>query len=179
MKTDMIIKGIAKAALSASLLLGAMSSQALVITGIEMEVRSFDYSAFVEPTTVSEATAQFDAASFVCKTSISSFDNVGSSQSCGGPKTDIATLFTVTSYADEVINWEFGSDYGLVSFIYDSVGGALSTDSSDLWWANDWGNSDVWNFTTYDVGGMVTMNLLGFEHCCGGGMSLRYDDGSG
>ncbi len=177
----MIFKALTKTALSAALLLGAMSSQASVITAIDMEVRSFVYNDFgADPTTVTEAQTKFDAlTNVVCTTSISSFDNVGSYQSCGGPKRDVATLFTVDVNSTSSITWEFGADYGLASVIFtsnDSI--AELTDSSDLWWEYNWGHStDIVNFTTGV--GSYTVSFLGFEHCCGGGMSLRYDDGSG
>jgi hypothetical protein len=175
----MIFKVLTKAALTATLVLGAMSSQALVINSIEMDVRSFDYATFVEPTTLAAAKSTFNAlASDVCKTSINSFDNVGSYQSCNGPKRDVATLFTVDFYSEGETNWQFGADYGLASVIFTGDNGLVNNDSSDLWWGYNWGHDDVVEFST-DITGAGTLSFLGFEHCCGGGMSLRYDDGQG
>ena len=69
---------------------------------------------------------------------------------------------------DTVTDWQLGADWGR--------GGVLYAENyrlvpGDTWWAYNWNNPQVISFRTSGSG---RLGLLGFEGCCGGGMSLRY-----
>ena len=163
------------------MLLGALgpgsASADVMISDINLEVRNSTYVITGFESAI-DAYTQFLTGSVVCDTSIAAVDNVGSTQTCGGPGSDIATLISVTQDpgAGNVL-WEFGADWGRGGAVFETTfGSSLPNLVGDYWWAYDWNNSDVIAFSS---SGAFTLNLLGFEGCCGGGMSLRYSEDGG
>jgi len=177
---------IAKVGLVAfALMLSAAAAQATIISSINMEVRNSGYTVLGtdDPTSL---LAQFALGSSVCDVSLDALDLVGSSQTptCGGPTTNIATLFSLHIAQDGVVLFEFGADWGLggIAFLTSGTSGDTGALTDDYWWNLDWNNSDVIGFGVPATGsftGSYTLNLLGFEGCCGGAMSLRYSDDYG
>jgi len=157
-------------------LLGPLAANAdLIISDIGLDVHESTYviDGFDSATS---AYTQFLSETEVCSKSLTAVYKVGSVQSCGGPNGDISTLISVTFSADQLVLWDFGADWGRGGVIF-NVG--LPADQSpgtpyvgDYWWAYDWNHEDVISFGTVPVS--ITLGLLGFEGCCGGGMSLRY-----
>ena len=161
------------------LLLAGAAVQATTISSINMEVRRSGYTVLASDDPAS-LLAQFNLGSLVCDVSLSSLDMVGSNQTCGGPLTDIATLFSIDFSQDSATMWQFGADWGRggIAFLTNGGSGYLGPLTGDYWWALDWNNSDVIDFTI-NGSGSATLNLLGFEGCCGGAMSLRYSNDYG
>lgn len=171
-------------ALGTLLLLGTLgpglASADLLISDINLEVRNSTYTV-TSLDSAADAYNQFLTGSVVCDTSIAAVDNVGSSQTCGGPSTDIATLISLTLSHDQNILWELGADWGRGGTIFEMDYGSSTPDSpyvGDYWWGYDWNNGDVIPFESSGTFS-YTLQILGFEGCCGGGNSLRYslDDG--
>ena len=168
-----------------AMLLGT-AAHATIISSINMEVRDSTYSVLGtdDPTSL---LAEFASGGLVCDVSLDALSLVGSSQTCGGPTTNIATLFSIDITQSGVVLFEFGADWGRggIAFLTGGTGDEYGpyTPADNLWWALDWNNSDVIGFGVPASGsysGSYTLNLLGFEGCCGGAMSLRYsDDGGG
>lgn len=156
--------------------LASVTAQAdpVSIYSINMEVRTSTYVVSSTDTVFGDLLPEFhNNGSQVCDVSIGALDNVGSVQTCGGPNQNIATLFTIDFSQDSNTLWQFGGDWGNGGGVY-RVGQA--TVAEDIWWNYDWTNEDVIQFGT-DGGG--TLGLVGFEGCCGGGMSLRYSSDGG
>lgn len=170
----MKIKTLGILALLGSLAPGLASAD-LLISDINLEVRDSTY-VITNADTAADAYNQFLTGSVICDTSIAAVDNVGSSQTCGGSTTDIATLISVTLQHDQNVLWQFGADWGRGGTIFEMDYGSSTPDSpyvGDYWWAYDWNNTDVIEFASSGTFA-YTLQLLGFEGCCGGGMSLRY-----
>ncbi|MEM7763850.1 MAG: CCXG family PEP-CTERM protein [Pseudomonadota bacterium] len=149
-------------------------AQATIINTIDMTVRSSTYSVGADDS-IDHIESQFLAGNLICETSLTALDNAGSRQSCNGPRRNIATLFEVNFTQTGTTMWQFGGDWGRGGAVF-IRGGFTRTD--DIWWNGDWENGDVIDFRT--VGrGTATLNLLGFENCCAGGMSLRYSTDGG
>lgn len=163
-------------------LVPGMASADLIINDLGLEVRGSGYVV-----TAGDGAEflydQFLAGSDLgCDTSIVAVDNVGSSQTCGGPVTDIASLISVSiEQTGGEIMWEFGADWGRGGTISEMLGWSTPAEApyvGDYWWALNWASADVINFSTF-VTGSFDFFLLGFEGCCGGGMSLRYSENGG
>jgi hypothetical protein len=162
--------------LAAPLVLAANIADALVISSIDMEVRTANFTNAnnVTSNTTAQSLATFNAASLECSTGIGVFNNVGSVQSCGGRNNNIATLFTLDITSVGSVQWRFGGDFTYGTTVFASGTNGFDV-AGDIWWAQNWNHGDVVNFSTF---GSMTLNILGFEECCGGGMSLQYLDGN-
>lgn len=156
----------------AALALSPMAAQALIIDSIDMAVRTSTYQV-TNSDNAASLLAEFNGSgSEVCSVSLAAIDNVGSSQTCGGPNRNIATLFEVDMSFDQATSFQFGGDWGRGGVIFTQFGEIVTTE--DIWWARNWGNGDVIEFAGNSFEG--TLSFLGFEGCCGGGMSLRYSN---
>lgn len=166
------------AGLGSALLMMSFGAQALVISDIEMEVRS-STDGVETGDSLADILTSFEAGALVCNVSLDAVDMVGSSQTCGGPTTDIATLISLDIVQSGVVDFEFGADWGRGGVVIASsaVGDTSFNLVDDLWWALDWDDSDVID-VAIDFTGSYTLNFLGFEDCCGGAMSLRYSTDS-
>ena len=75
--------------------------------------------------------------------------------------------------------FQFGGDWGRGGGValLDADGTSVLDEvvrTDDIWWANDWNNSDVIT-TTYALSAQqYTISWLGFEGCCGGNNSVRF-----
>ncbi len=164
------------------LALGPMAAHAVIIDNIGMEVRSTSAGVVPGTDTVLDVIGKFEAGSLVCSVSLAAIDLVGSSQTCGGPNSNIATLFSLSVSGFDGVLWQLGADWGRGGVAYfdtNPLGGAST--GNNLWWNYDWTNSaGVFQISTAGGGtGTYTLNFLGFEDCCGGPMSLRYSSDGG
>lgn len=147
------------------------------IYGIQMEVRTSTYqvvagdSAFGAGGLLNQF---YSNGSQVCDVALAAVNNVGSVQTCGGPNNNIATHITLDFEQDFNTRWQFGPDWGRGGVAY-RVGEVVYTD--DLWWAGNYNNAG--EIVDVISAGGGTLGLLGFEGCCGGGMSLRYSSDNG
>lgn len=169
-------------ALIAALVAASAANASVVVNTIDMEVRNSNYTV-----TGSESATgllnEFNSGSLVCSQSLTTLSNAGSRQSCSGPIRNIATRFDIkfTMDAGADVIFEMGPDYGRGAAVL--VGESATTLTGDYWWGYNWGRtSEIITFTAEnttgsDLQGLVT--FLGFEGCCGGGMSLRYSTDGG
>ncbi|MEN7342732.1 MAG: CCXG family PEP-CTERM protein [Pseudomonadota bacterium] len=154
-------------------------ASAVVIDSIDMTVRTSTYVVDGEDNAAGLISEFYNNGAAVCSTAIGAIQNVGSVQTCGGPNRNIATLFELDLFQGGSTMWQFGGDWGRGGALFLTNGGLgerLITE--DIWWNYDWSNDDVIEFTVFNSGS-YTLNLLGFEGCCGGGMSLRYSTDGG
>ncbi len=90
------------------------------------------------------------------------------------------TFFEVK--AAEVGTWSirYGADFGSGGGLYVN-GTPLEEDwNNDLWWANNWGNADVLQGTISLSAGYHRLEVIGFEGCCDGGITVQFQKpGSG
>ena len=156
--------------------LAAPASASMIdITDINLTVRTSTYSTNGTETSLQLLDQFNNNGSAVCDVSIDKAEDIGSYQTCGGPRTDIATLISVTVAQSVETIWQFGADWGRGGIVYYPFNTTHVT--GDTWWAYDWNNSDVIQFTL--GAGSGTFGLLGFEGFNGGGMSLRYSQDGG
>lgn len=166
------------ALLMATLLAVPLAAEAAPIYSIDMEVRNSTYAVQAGDTSAG-LLAEFNSGSQVCDVALAAIDLVGSTQTCGGPATDIATLITLDLSQTSTTRWQFGADWGRGGVIYLTNGGSGErTYTQDIWWGLDWNSSQVIDFSISGTGS-YTLGLLGFEACCGGAMSLRYSEDGG
>ncbi len=167
---------IKKGAFAVALCTFAVAANAdIIIHDINMEVRSSDYVVDGDESSY-ELLREFYSGDPICNTQLGALSNAGSVQSCGGPNEDLATLFSIDLTQTDVTHWQFGADWGRGGRVF--VGGSGFNVTGDYWWGYDWDSDDVITFALRGSGSGV-LNLLGFEGCCGGGMSLRYSTDRG
>ena len=76
--------------------------------------------------------------------------------------------------------FQVGTDWGRggASALIDNATGAIVDErviTDDVWWANDWNNSDVFTTTfAFTAGDSYTLAWVGFEGCCGGSSTVRF-----
>ena len=82
--------------------------------------------------------------------------------------------------------FQVGTDWGRggASALIDTATGTVLEEvvqTDDVWWNNDWNNSDVFTNTfDFEAGDVRTLAWVGFEGCCGGSTTVRFSvDGSG
>lgn len=174
-----------------TLTLASISAHAVTISSITLEVVGSTYQ--VQGTdTVADLLNEFNSGTDLgCSVSLAAVDEVGGVQTCGAayPQMDIATLIEVVWDTTTSLAWEFGPDWGFGGIIYATSSGGTPGDlgqtidspyTADYWWNLNWNTAgEVIGFNTGSEFGVVTLSLLGFEHCCGGAMSLRYSEDSG
>lgn len=151
----------------------------ITFSSITMEVRN---TANLRVSSSDDATsllARFNSGTPVCTVAVQEFTNIGGKQNCGtAPHADLATLYTVNYFlASGTALFQLGADWGLGGIIIGADGGDI-VKTNDIWWANSWTNADVIDFTISGAG-YGTFKLLGFESCCSGNNSLRYDIAGG
>ncbi len=151
------------------------TSQAMPIlfSNITMEVHSTSNIRVNGGDNATSLLTRFDSGSLICTVTLAEFTNVGGKQNCGtGSNDDLATLYTIDYFLNSgTADFQLGADWGLGGIIIGTDGGdILRTD--DIWWANNWNNSDVIDFSVSSAG-YGTFQLLGFEACCSGRNSLR------
>ena len=80
----------------------------------------------------------------------------------------------------DTTNWvfDFGLDAGYGAAIY--VDGLLVDSRTDnLWWSNNWSNSDVFTVSLSDLArDSQVIDVYWAENCCNGNSSIRFTDGN-
>ncbi len=147
----------------------------ITFSSITMEVRSTANLRVSGSDDATSLLARFNSAAPVCTVAVQEFTNIGGKQNCGtAPHADLATLYTINYFLGSgTALFQLGSDWGLGGIIIGADGGDIVR-TDDIWWANSWTNADVIDFTISGTG-YGTFKLLGFESCCSGNNSLRYD----
>ena len=114
---------------------------------------------------------------------LSSYDNVSNQSIFGGSSSNIAFKSTINFgvTAADAGSWQFraGVDFGKGGAVF-LDGHAVSTNTSDMWWAGNYGNtSSVFAFGSNLSAGNHTVTIYGLEGCCDGGQQVQFNPGSG
>lgn len=114
--------------------------------------------------------------------SVATLDGVATSVHAPGHTTDYSVLMSVELVAAQggLYSFQAGVDWGRggVAAVVDADTGTVVSQlvrTDDLWWANDWGNPDV--FTTsasLAQGTSYRLAWIGFEGCCAGSSTIRF-----
>ncbi len=147
----------------------------ITFSSITMEVRSTANLRVSGSDDATSLLARFNSGAPICTVAAQEFTNIGGKQNCGtAPHADLATLYTINYFLGSgTALFQLGADWGLGGIIIGADGGGIVR-TDDIWWANSWTNADVIDFTISGAG-YGTFRLLGFESCCSGNNSLRYD----
>lgn len=81
----------------------------------------------------------------------------------------------------EVGTWSvrYGADFGFGGGLYVN-GSPLEEDwNNDLWWANNWANADVLQGSISLSAGYHRLEVIGFEGCCDGGITVQFQKPGG
>jgi len=114
---------------------------------------------------------------------INNFNNVRNQIINGAASNFIAyseTFFHVEDGEQGSWNIRYGSDFGYGGGLYIN-GQTIDEDwNTDLWWNNNWNNSDVLQGTVQLPSGYHRLEVIGAEDCCDGGISVQFQKpGSG
>ncbi|HEC01165.1 MAG TPA: PEP-CTERM sorting domain-containing protein [Sphingomonadales bacterium] len=147
----------------------------ITFSSITMEVRSTANLRVSGSDDATSLLARFNSGAPICTVAVQEFTNIGGKQNCGtAAHADLATLYTINYFLGSgTALFQLGADWGLGGIIIGADGGDIVR-TDDIWWANSWTNADVIDFTVSGAG-YGTFKLLGFESCCSGNNSLRYD----
>ncbi len=132
--------------------------------------------------TFSDLLAQNAAGSSIQSTTTQGFEDISTSVYASGVTNDYSLLLTATldvavagTYTFQVgTDWGRGGATALIDRTTNTILSETVLDT-DIWWANDWNNADV--FTTsfaLNAGDSLMLQWVGFEGCCGGSTTLRF-----
>ncbi len=117
----------------------------------------------------------------LCQSSMSGFVQMGSRQTCNGPRRNYSMMATVqfSLTSDENIRFRTGADWGRGGGIIlrDLDAGTMQfTDltSEDIWWRRNWNDSDVIFSDVVLAAGSWALTWIGFEGCCAGETTIGY-----
>ena len=155
------------------------------VTFTESGIKFHTRNSTANPTNKSEAYTAFDAApdgvaGYGCSI-ITDFTNISNHSVYAPPSVNMnfgaysETFFEVT--AGEVGLWEFryGADFGRGGGLY--VDGVALDEkwNTDLWWAYNWANTgEVLQGSISLTAGYHTLEVIGFEGCCDGGITVQF-----
>jgi len=145
----------------------------IIFSKITMAVHSTNNIRVNSADNATNLLARFNSGAPICTVVLGEFAGVGGKQNCGtAAHADLATLYTIDySLGSGTADFQLGADWGLGGIIIGTDGGDIVR-TNDIWWANNWNNTDVIDFSLTGAGS-GTFQLLGFEHCCSGNNSLR------
>ena len=136
----------------------------------------------------SDLLAQHSSESLIQSTITSGIEDISTTVYAGGVTNDYSVLMEATLEVAVAGQYRFqvGTDWGrggAAALIDNSDGSVLDERVilGDVWWNYDWNDPDVFT-TAFDLaaGDSVTLQWVGFEGCCGGASTIRFEvDGSG
>jgi hypothetical protein len=158
-----------------------MASAGLVIDSINVQMVSTTFSARnlkenEEDDNFAKALSAFESSEgTVCSKDLDAFEGVSYRGTCGGTRNDYGALYTITGSLTGGAEFEFGLDWGRGGFILaDFEDAPINYIDDDIWWGKNWKNSkEILTYSFADVG-KFSLTLLGFEGCCDGINSARY-----
>lgn len=173
---------------TAPLFFFAVATALALLIAVDAHALSFDIefrlstSHVADPLdTYADLLADHATGALLASQTISGIDGV-SSVAIASTDRDYSTLITTTFVAavDGFYTFEMGTDWGQgggYEAVHLGSGSVLETFSTDqdIWWANNWGNSDVLAMTLELVAGeSYSLGWVGFEDCCGGAVTFRF-----
>lgn len=131
--------------------------------------------------TFSDLLAAHNAANIISTTNVNALSGVDTSVYAGNISGNYSVLMMATLDIALAGSYEFrvGADWGRGGGValFDTAANTLLSeyvDASDIWWANNWNNSDVIS-TTYALSqNEYTIMWLGFEGCCAGSSTIQF-----
>ena len=150
-------------------------------SGIKFETR---FTA-VNPTDKSSAFAAFNAAPLATAgygcTSVTDFTNINKRNQFSPPSRTqnfgaySESFFEVASGEAGVWSFRYGADFGRGGGLYVNDVALEESWNGDLWWAFNWGASDdVLEGSITLTEGYHKLEIIGFEGCCDGGITIQY-----
>ena len=175
MRYSKLIAGLALATCS------TMASAGLVIDSINVQMVSTPFSARnlkeneVDDNFAIALSAFESSEGNVCSKDLAAFEGVSYRGTCGGDKENYGALYTITGSLSGGAEFQFGLDWGRGGFILaDFEDAPINYIDDDIWWGKNWNNSkEILTYSAADVG-KFSLTLLGFEGCCDGINSARY-----
>ena len=157
----------------------ACTAQAgLIVDSINVKMANSTYNARGDNDSdyAGASSAFLNGADGGCDLNVEAFTGLSYRSTCGGSKRNYGAQYTISGVNTGVTAFQFGLDWGRGGFFSLDAGGSIETSAftdQDIWWGNNWLNSDVINFNL-TTQGAFTLTLLGFEGCCDGANSARY-----
>jgi hypothetical protein len=137
--------------------------------------------------TFSVLLAQHQSETLIQSTVTQTLEDISTAVYAGGITNDYSVLLSTSLEIVTAGTYTFqvGTDWGRggATALIDNATNAIISErviDDDVWWNNDWNNSDVFTTThAFNVGDSYTLMWVGFEDCCGGSTTLRFSvDGS-
>lgn len=165
------------------LVLMFVALSATTAQAIDFQV-DFRNSTYVPQTgdTFSDLLAQHQGETLIQSTITTGLQNISTAVYGGGVNNNYSVLMQTTldvGVAGQYV-FQVGTDWGRggATALIDNSNGSIVSERvilDDIWWANDWNNSDVFT-TTFDfaAGDSYTLMWVGYEGCCGGSSTIRF-----
>ncbi len=132
--------------------------------------------------TYSSLLAQHNSETLITANSLNALQGISAPVYAGGVNSDYSLLMTLdlNVLIGGTYTFQVGTDWGRggASIVIDNTTSTIIDEfitTDDIWWANDWNNSDVFSSTVaMTAGSSYTLGWVGFEGCCGGAATIRY-----
>ncbi len=172
----------------ATMVLAASAQAGLIINSIDLIMVDSTYNSLplvgTDEDTALEAlidgivTPAENPDNIICDISLDALEGITARGTCGADdRNDIGSLYFITGTATGAAELEFGMDWGRGGFAAVSREGlgleSLIRLDEDIWWRNNWSNSDVFGLSITGPGDFQ-ISLMGFEGCCDGNNSARW-----
>ena len=161
-----------------ALMVASTVQAGLIVSSIDMLVAKTDYAVTPGSTIFDAAFNLYSAMDSdpICSLSLTTLDNVGGKQLCGGPRRDTGTAFLISGSNTGSTELQLGLDWGRGGFSFlqfDSTMPVVEQYTTDIWWSRNWNHGDVLKFN-FNTDGVFNLLLIGFEGCCNGENSARW-----
>jgi hypothetical protein len=134
----------------------------------------------------SDLEAAHNAGQLINRLSVDGFNNIDTQAVIDGDANNHSIMLTTSFYVDKdtLYDFQLGADWGRgggIAIINADTNTIVSEQltGQDIWWDNDWNNSDVINTNFAFTAGNWTIKWIGFEGCCSGTTSIRYSENGG
>lgn len=155
-------------------------------TFVEPGIKFHTRNSTGDPDNLTEAFSLFDIAGdgtpgYGC-TFITDFTGVNNRNTFGAQQNFIAyseTFFEVQAGEEGTWGVRYGADFGRGGGLYVNSTPLEEDWLNDLWWSNNWGNSDVLQGTIDLTEGYHKLEVIGAEGCCDGGITVQFQKPGG
>ena len=126
--------------------------------------------------------AQHESEALITTNTLIGLEGISAPIYAGGVNQNYSLLMTtnIEALVTGVYTFQVGTDWGRggASIVIDNDTGTTIDEfvtTDDIWWDNDWSNSDVFTSTlNMTAGSSYTLGWIGFEGCCGGEATIRF-----
>ena len=126
--------------------------------------------------------AQHQSETLIASNTLDALQGISAPVYASGTNQDYSIVMTADLIAlvSGTYTFQVGTDWGRggASIAIDNNNNTILDEfvtTDDIWWANDWNNTDVFTTTVNLLaGGSYTLGWLGFEGCCGGAATIRF-----